>query len=303
MRGGPATGCWESVHLHDHGDQDALVTGLLRPLVAELSPHLAGFFFIRYWEGGPHIRLRLRVGADADGAVVRQTVRDRARSYFLGRDRAAAERRFDAADWVVLQRVFAELEGTNPADTTELVPDGSIVSSAYHPETGKYGGEAGVALAENVFFRSSELVLEALPWARQSESRRLSAGLAAVRTVLDAAGWAEREARAFLTAYGDYWSGYAPARLRRQWPRRAHEHVWDACPEWQGQEAWQAALADAVAAVRRPDSDVPHALAPERGMTRDPVWFLLCHFLHTHNNRLGVPPWEEAYVAFAASRA
>ena len=52
---------WLSLHLFYHGDLDELIVQCVRPLVTELHQAKAidGAFFLRYWNGGPHVRLRL----------------------------------------------------------------------------------------------------------------------------------------------------------------------------------------------------------------------------------------------------
>jgi hypothetical protein len=44
----------------------------------------------------------------------------------------------------------------------ELLPDNTLRFDQYEPEYAKYGGETGVALAEDLFERSSELMLDVL---------------------------------------------------------------------------------------------------------------------------------------------
>jgi thiopeptide-type bacteriocin biosynthesis protein len=52
---------WVSLHVFHGSGTDLLITRAVADLVRSLDAdeQLAGFFFIRYWEGGPHLRLRL----------------------------------------------------------------------------------------------------------------------------------------------------------------------------------------------------------------------------------------------------
>ncbi|KJY24441.1 hypothetical protein VR46_42420, partial [Streptomyces sp. NRRL S-444] len=68
----PAGG-WQSLHLTLHtdgADTDAFVTGALAPLMdGRYGPNGGAWFFIRYHEGGPHLRIRFRgAGSTGDGA-------------------------------------------------------------------------------------------------------------------------------------------------------------------------------------------------------------------------------------------
>ena len=52
---------WLSYHVYSEGDLEAFATGTLAPALDRLERegHLKRFFFIRYSDGGPHLRLRL----------------------------------------------------------------------------------------------------------------------------------------------------------------------------------------------------------------------------------------------------
>jgi thiopeptide-type bacteriocin biosynthesis protein len=79
---GPIGGKWLSFHLYLPGPPDLFLTEHLHPsLVGELaSQQICRFFFIRYSEGGLHLRLRFLPGRSGDPVVIEQwfnnTVRD-----------------------------------------------------------------------------------------------------------------------------------------------------------------------------------------------------------------------------------
>ncbi|MDA6131158.1 hypothetical protein OSK38_27810, partial [Escherichia coli] len=52
---------WKAYHVFYHGNLDILIQQCIKPITKKLlSEGIAEkFFFIRYWEGGPHIRLRV----------------------------------------------------------------------------------------------------------------------------------------------------------------------------------------------------------------------------------------------------
>ena len=57
---------WLSLHFFHHGDLDRLLVECVGPLVLALKREgaIAESFFLRYWNGGPHIRLRLAVSPE-----------------------------------------------------------------------------------------------------------------------------------------------------------------------------------------------------------------------------------------------
>src|SRR5689334_16190255 len=81
----PLPASWMSAHLYYQGPLDLLLRELVVPLVRDLGGRglLAQHFFLRYWQGGPHLRLRLRpVERDGAPAVVRRAVENAASGVF-----------------------------------------------------------------------------------------------------------------------------------------------------------------------------------------------------------------------------
>jgi thiopeptide-type bacteriocin biosynthesis protein len=74
---------WISAHLFHRGAMDDLITGTVAPLIGELnsSRALNGFFFLRYWEGGPHLRLRILPTSTAHADRIRESLIERSTRY------------------------------------------------------------------------------------------------------------------------------------------------------------------------------------------------------------------------------
>ena len=51
---------WISLHIFYQGNLDDVITGCVGPMVSHLSNSISQLFFLRYWDGGPHLRLRLK---------------------------------------------------------------------------------------------------------------------------------------------------------------------------------------------------------------------------------------------------
>ncbi|WP_257088469.1 lantibiotic dehydratase C-terminal domain-containing protein [Sphingobacterium sp. E70] len=57
-------GNWLSVHLYSAVSLDLILLHIVRPFLADhFIPSADLFFFIRYWDEGSHIRLRMQVPA------------------------------------------------------------------------------------------------------------------------------------------------------------------------------------------------------------------------------------------------
>ncbi|MFD7236536.1 lantibiotic dehydratase C-terminal domain-containing protein [Streptomyces syringium] len=164
------TGEWQALHIHYAANPRPLLIHCISPLLTGLTADglLAGHFFINYWLEGPHVRLRLRPAtAQATDEVLARA--ERAVGRFL-RERPALYE-VDSSGFLnefyntLFELEFAEEErgGFLAADgRMRLRPNNSFSREPYEPEYGKYGGPAGVELAEWHFRHSSELVIEAV---------------------------------------------------------------------------------------------------------------------------------------------
>ncbi|WP_411105119.1 thiopeptide-type bacteriocin biosynthesis protein [Streptomyces sp. cmx-4-9] len=132
----PQADTWQGFHVFLHSgaeDADAFLTGFAAPLLDGLvaAGEASAWFFIRYAEGGPHLRLRVR-GLDAEAAA-----------------RLPAQ----------LARAAAEVPavpGPWPSRHAE------VRTVPYVPETDRYGGPRALPLAEEVFAHSTQAALGAL---------------------------------------------------------------------------------------------------------------------------------------------
>lgn len=113
---------WFAVYLFYPGELDEVLLGLIAPLTdVYLSDRrlVPSYFFIRYWEGGSHIRLRVKTDAEQWQVILKQ-LEERADKLFTGYDLTAA---------------------------------------VYAPEIERYGDERSIYWAERHFFQSSVFVL------------------------------------------------------------------------------------------------------------------------------------------------
>lgn len=162
-------GRWLAIHVFYGGNARPMLVECVRPLVDELTDQglLGGYFFINYWLEGPHVRLRLKPRTAADEPAVRAAA-EAAIQRFLTVRPALYE--MDAGYRGELYNALFALEYpqgkppelVDPHGNMLMQPNNSFSYRAYEPEYGKYGGEAGVALAEWHFQYSSDLVIDAV---------------------------------------------------------------------------------------------------------------------------------------------
>ncbi|MEV6727611.1 thiopeptide-type bacteriocin biosynthesis protein [Streptomyces sp. NPDC051364] len=279
---------WTSWHLHlasaERSLGDRVVTDVVGPAMAEVPS--GSWFFMRYWQGGPHIRLRVRDLPAGAAAALTRTVEQRLAA---ANTLLPGEKPLDSARFAVQsQRLATAGEGGVPVEERDLMPPG-VYESPYVPEYERYGGASVIAVSEALFGTSSELCLAFL---RTRPSDRARTALALRATAVAAS---VLEASAF-TAFGatswNDWAGragYPAAALSAleaecvlaadRLTADGHDLIARVAAAPGPLRAWQAALSEAAL----------HQLGPEQVYTARIV-FSHVHMLH---NRLGLSTLDE----------
>ncbi|MCC5579622.1 thiopeptide-type bacteriocin biosynthesis protein [Microtetraspora sp. AC03309] len=168
---------WISAHAFYQGDLDRLLVDLIDPLITELVADglVEQWFFLRYWDGGPHVRVRVlptpgRARSDIEGLLT-------ARFDTYVRVHPSSER-IGQADYGRLARALAEWEGLSsysprlwPTDTLGFVP--------YRREHRRYGDGASMEAVERHFTESSAIAMSVLR-REASPARRATAAFAMI---------------------------------------------------------------------------------------------------------------------------
>ncbi|WP_405981854.1 thiopeptide-type bacteriocin biosynthesis protein [Streptomyces sp. NBC_00158] len=274
---------WHSQHLFLHSateDTDAFLLDRAAPLLDGLvaAGEAAGWFFIRYGEDGPHVRVRVR-----------------------GLSPAAA---------TALPGELARVaEGVPALPGPWPTRHGEVRAVPYEPETGRYGGPRALPVAEEVFEASTRAALDtlrALP-AGGGTGARLTAAADLAHTTVHALGMDPLTAARRLRGHAAGWrwvtevpllpaasvhtrvnTVYAAQRtgLRRR-ARVLRERLAAGTAEPR--------LLRWAAAVRRADGRLPDLGEELRAW----VWGSQLHMLF---NRLGITPDEERAVCRLAAR-
>ncbi|WP_371638838.1 thiopeptide-type bacteriocin biosynthesis protein [Streptomyces virginiae] len=292
-----AAGIWQSHHLFLHStteDTDRFLTRDAAPLLDRLvtTGQATDWFFIRYGQDGPHLRIRVRTPATAPATAADPTPLQ------------------DLPDLPDLPDLLARLARQVPA-----VPGpwpsrhAEIHAVPYVPETRRYGGPRALPVAEALFAASTRTaldVLRALPATTTAASRLTAAAdlahttayalgmdpLAAARRLrAHAAGWRWvtevplLPAAAVHTRVNTVHAAQRTTLAARAADLRERLNAGTAAP-WLAY--WAEQVREADAALDGPD---------ER--TRAEIWGSQLHMLF---NRLGVSPDEERAVCRLAAR-
>ncbi|MEV4877662.1 lantibiotic dehydratase C-terminal domain-containing protein [Streptomyces cyaneofuscatus] len=207
------TAAWQATHVFYAANPRPFLLHCVRPLVAELEADglLAGYFFINYWLEGPHVRLRLKPSTPAaEPEVARRT--EQAVDAFLAERPALYE--VDSGFLNDFYNTLFEIEfpGSERGHYMDeqgrmnLRPNNSRHREAYEPEFGKYGGPAGIELAEWHFRHSSDLVIDALATKNLHLRTVLLGTSAQLMMVMASTFLPERaELTEYLDSYYEFW--------------------------------------------------------------------------------------------------
>lgn len=157
---------WTSLHIfyHDVSKYDEFIIKICTMLDQfRKEGKLEKWFFIRYWEGGPHIRVRMLRISKENVEVFKNMayffMRENPSRHLVSREEYYKDNKFDG-------------KSVNPA-TLPWYEDGEIVEISYEQEIQRYGGEAVMNMSETIFCYSSCLVKSILESTKDSFHKKL----------------------------------------------------------------------------------------------------------------------------------
>lgn len=307
---------WVSLHtfLHDPAQTLRFLREWITPQIHQLrqSNVIAQWFFIRYWDGGPHLRLRFAVRQLADIVQFQQQLQQVIGTYQaaqpIAREQYYGAHQFDGA--------------SVDADSLLWYGDAVVVPIAYEPETVRYGGVAALSVNERLFQASSDLALRLCGAGERTAQQHLLTAM-----LLMAAGYlafcpVPARAAQFFDYYAAYWRAYSSAAAAaemaagksadaalvaklREFIAAIGDGQASARLELQWAAQVRAAVDDFAALYRAGELELPATATP---VTNDDEYAaaveqMLSSQLHMMNNRLGVLPQQECYLARVLANA
>ncbi|WP_165521730.1 thiopeptide-type bacteriocin biosynthesis protein [Micromonospora zingiberis] len=322
---------WLSVHVFYASNANPMLVEGVRPLVDELRDEglISRYFFIKYWMEGPHVRLRVLPAPGVDPELVRARV-DEAIAAFLRRRPALYEVDSEGLGELYKQMFLAEYGQQRwdaeygPTGVMPMRENNSAHHIPYEREYGRYGGPAGIELAEWHFEHSSDVVLDLLA-TTNVHVRPVLLGLSAQLSMMMCAVFLDddRQIAEFLDEYRRFWE------ISYSEPSDDYHASFDT-----SYRRMDVALRDRLAAIRA----AARGPAPARATGVEDRWaahcrelrdrvvtaagqgnllfqrgdaeprvvddldavvpILLSSYLHMTNNRLGVSILDEIYLSY-----
>jgi thiopeptide-type bacteriocin biosynthesis protein len=310
---------WISVHVFYAGSLDHLLVEGVRGMLSRLraAGAVRRWFFVRYWNGGRHLRLRVEPSHGQEvgvASIVQEELRAFVAHHPGGQEDSAAYLRLADRMQAALLSAARDRGLAEPEDVEAPQPTDSVQLRTYRYESERYGGTVARTLAEGHFWRSSELATTVVSrtLGRMDARASLAFELLAVapvalalpiehaRTLLLESSRMVRYVRPDLIDAGQPPNGFVPFEAQRDelvaLVRRARDHR-SADPSSLAAvacELWAEELKVCDTQLGRLWADGQLTCHPHQ---------VLLSYIHMLNNRLGIGFAEECHLYHLLARA
>jgi hypothetical protein len=291
------SGDWLAIHAFCAREQDDLLLDAVLPLVRAMMSEgiLSRWFFLRYSNGGPHLRLRLQCRVQRE--AVEQRVLKVMRSYFEASPPSPASTQ--RTRWLQECEERLDVRSVGAVELPEqLQPAGSVQVRPYVFDRLRYGdGEARERDTHNHFYVSSEISVAVLMRSRHSREWRWMFALFAALAVVKS-GSASVEDWSGLFGSTAQWGaelhqgGFVPLRAQPDIVRQVRPFLLSDEPEWP--EPWTVLMQLWREEIRRRSKEF--TIGATSYGTRLRFDYDLFDGLHLLCNRLGLGLTEECYI-------
>src|SRR5579883_2197516 len=204
---------WINIHIFYASNANPMLVETIEPLVNDLRERglIRRYFFIKYFQEGPHVRLRLLLQEGVAEEEVKRIAEEAINSYLKRRpalysaDNEKAQAFYkDMYITEYGQEKWDEVYGAE--GVMPLRQNNSLHYIDYEPEYSRYGGPEGIEVAEWHFEKSSEIVLRLIR-TTNLHVRSILLGLSIQLALPLCLAFLEDEqkVRDFLFSYGKYW--------------------------------------------------------------------------------------------------
>ncbi|MFZ7741516.1 thiopeptide-type bacteriocin biosynthesis protein [Bacillus velezensis] len=192
---------WTSIHifLHDKDSYDHFIQVDFFPFVESLkkSSLIDKWFFIRYWEGGPHIRLRL-LNLKCNKNKIRNDLKKIVSEY----------KKFKGIPQLTAEEYYKNHKFDGKKLDYKILPfytNHSVELIDYKPEYRRYGGAKAIHISENLFHHSSEMVSKII--SGKLEFNKLLI-IAIDLMYITAKSLGIQNIQTFFSVYAEFWKTY-----------------------------------------------------------------------------------------------
>lgn len=192
---------WSAFHIfmHDANKQDPFLQEWLtvkaKALVAEKAAE--SWFFLRYWDGGPHLRIRF-LNLKNEAEVLTQ-IQEGVKAY-------QAEASLSAQEYYAGHSFDGE---PVEIDKLDWHNDGDVVIYPYEPEYARYGGHEAIVVNEELFYASSQIASAIINATTGKFEQRLQLSLKFMICSIFSVAPNDEALQMFAMHYAEFWRGHA----------------------------------------------------------------------------------------------
>jgi thiopeptide-type bacteriocin biosynthesis protein len=262
---------------------DFVVEDIVRNAYLEVGKitEISKWFFIRYQDhSGTHVRLRFLVSVESLNEVI-----------------GILEKLFEEKLPKISRITHYEPKRLIPMKSSQQFnseQESRFELALYEPEIDKYGGKTGLSISEELFQYSSEICLDVTPGIIDGTLNRFIIGLKYMNESINAIFERTDTILVFLEKYISYWSGEHYSAIgttyKNNFIQSAEKRV--ALTKNIIEQDYHHMNFEKYGKLLKSVIDRINAV----NMDKTPE-DLLFHYIHMMNNRLGIWPVEEAYLA------
>ena len=274
---------WNSYHLfiHDMTYHDLFLKDYLHPFIQENEKSISQYFFIRYWQGGPHIRFRFKSSQPKTISNGLQMVVERFKSVYKPTFQLTKEAYYE-------QHLF---DGDQPNES-ELywMDDLSIIEIDYLPELERYGGIALIGYSEQIFQITSDLAFRRLKKNKDHASTTMKLIYACDFFYVMSEFLQQKQYRSLVDNYERFWSSFTGEGQINEKQLAKVTHLFN-----EKRELISQMLNDDENPYLQEIRQIFHEVTLKGEDEKIP--YLIFSHVHMFNNRIGLPSNLESLVA------
>lgn len=304
---------WISLYIYYHEDPTPLLLNCLQPLANRLlgMNQISQYFYIRYWEGGPHVRFRVKPSTLMASQTLKTRLIKEIQAYLEVHPSKVA---LDSQEYAKASDYFSKFE-LGQARGFEFKSNNTVRDVEYVPEVQSYGGLQAMPAVEQHFFVSSQVALQMLGQTVTPE-RRFGQALYLMLSGLIGFTNDPKQLRDWFELYHQNWSLALmpnPAAYLKVFQQRFDkqrqpllniiDQFMNPSTQLEGLLAqWQHSLVQLGEHFMQLCQKQQLEYNSQLLLSQDiPLIALNC--LHMHNNRFGISLREEAYLTFLLKEA
>ena len=278
---------WVALHAFYHNipQYDNLISDIANVLDDyRKNNKIEKWFFIRYWEGGPHIRFRMLNPKSCD---LEKNLIKRIQNYIKMHP---TEKPYTREEYYKDNKFDGE-----PIDisTLQWYEEGQVAKIEYQRENERYGGEEVIEISESIFMYSSYIVKNIISATKNDFNKKLlAAALTYILIKEFRSVYKEENTKDFLSVYKSRWVNF---RYNTENEDKIQEFFYKN----------KNAIKSAISILKR-NSEIKNLIETIKSLIKEKfdkvrdikyMEYIIASHIHMTNNRLGAAPIFEYFIS------